>query len=1140
MEELLVKIRQKGISLWLEGDNIKYQAEKGVMTKELLSEIGQNKQAIMDFLKQASYLKHADDIMEKTADNSLYKPVSYSQQSLWFFDKMNKGNALYNISNAFLVKGKLEEETFTKAINMTAVRHESLRTVFVEDGGKPARKIIEKSDYSMNIIDLSQIDKSKQWEMRFDAIQKAAWQSFDLESGPLWKLCLIRLNAGEQMIMLTIHHVIADAWSNRIFLLEVMEQYLAIKEGRRDKLPQIEYDYSDYVHWQRKRFANELIREPLLSYWKTKLSGYETLMLPTDYDRPPVQSFSGKTETYLLPVSLGQKIQELCLKKDITMFMYLLAGFEILLSKYSGQTDIILGTVVANRAREELRTMIGFIMNTMVIREDLSGDISISKLLSNVKKTTLDAYTYQELPFDLLLEEIKPERYASRTPVFQVMYIHQSVENSLPETNGLKFEEIPIASKIAPFDIRLSTSETENGVLCTLDYSDALYKSTTIKTFLKHYEQILENMIETIDSPVQDINMISAAELKCVTEDFNQTEKPYLRNTSVHQLFEQRVVENKEKTALHLEGKEMSYGELNERANQLARFLQVRGVCANVPVGVCLERSFEMIISLLGILKAGGAYIPIDTGYPKDRVSYMIHNAGADIFLTDREHKVVLDEEGMEGICVDEIEETLRSLDDSNLDITVRQEDLAYIIYTSGSTGEPKGAMNTQIGFLNHKLWMEEEFHINKDDIFLQKTPFSFDVSVWELFLPLMTGAKLVLAKPNGQKDPMYLAKLMIEQKVTIIHFVPSMLHAFLEEPDVNRLDSLKRMLVSGEALDFNLLAKTKEKFSIPVYNVYGPAECADVSTMWECMVDYKNQMIPIGKPISNMRIYILDKHQNPVPLGITGEIYVGGIGVGKGYIHNSELTKERYLKDKFVSHDAWMYKTGDLGRFLEDGNIAYMGRSDFQVKIRGMRIELGEIEKCVQNYKGIGNSAVIVWEKDNQTKHLAVYYTENKEDEVDKILLKKELSKHLPEYMVPNYYTRLLELPLNPSGKLDRRSLPEPESIGNMKKESFSPPENEVQSKIAEIWMELLEVESVDIYDNFFEIGGHSLMLIQVYKKLKEVFQKEFSLIELFTYSTIQSIALFITEDNEKDTLDIERLDKQKEAKRRQKRLLR
>lgn len=1139
MEELLARIRQKDITLWLEGNNIKYKAAKGVMTKELLSEIAAHKQEIIDFLQHASYLKYAKDTMERVEDTSGYLPVSYSQQSLWFFDKMNKGNSFYNISVAFKMVGTFDRECFNQALNQVVARHESLRTVFADDEeGKPARKIKEHKNVTVDVVDLTKIAKELQDDKTKTVLDERAWEPFDLEHGPLWKITLIRLSEEEHVLLLTIHHIISDAWSNRIFLLEVIGLYCTMKDEGSEDLPVIKHSYSDYVQWQQKRCSNEKIMGPLLSYWKKKLAGYETLLLPTDKERPAVQSFSGKTVHHLIQLPQFENYQKICKQTDVTMFMYLLTGFDLLLSKYSGQTDIILGTVVANRAREELRQMIGFLMNTIVIRENLSETMSVRELLQRVKKTTLDAYTYQELPFDLLLEEIKPERSASFTPVFQVMYIHQSVDSKLPTTKRLQLEEQSIDSKIAPFDLRLSTRETNEGILCTMDYCDALFEATTIKTLLKHYEQVLNHMSEAMEQPIQAISMIGNEEKALVTKQFNRTKKEYAFDQTIHQLFEQRTMEESERVALQFEGNDMTYGQLNAKANQWARYLRNQGVSNNVPVGVCLERSFEMFISLLAVLKAGSAYIPIDPGYPKDRVTYMIQNAGASLFITDSFHRDMFEEEGVNIICLDEHESEWSELEENNLNIKVALEDLAYIIYTSGSTGQPKGAMNTQIGFLNHKLWMQDVFEVTKEDVFLQKTPFSFDVSVWEIFLPLITGAKVVIAKPQGHKDPTYLSDIIKQQKISIVHFVPSMLRAFLEEPEIEQLRSIRSLFVSGEALDYDLLKKTKEKFDIPMYNVYGPAECADVCTMWECETNDKNQMVPIGRPIFNVQVYILDSYKNPVPIGVTGEIYVGGIGVGRGYINNDELTKERYQKDPFVSEEAYMYKTGDLGKFLEDGMIAYVGRSDFQVKIRGIRIELGEIEKYVQNYPGIKNSTVIVWEKENHSKHLAVYYTQDKNNPVDPALLRKELTKHLPEYMVPHFYTMLEELPLNPSGKLDRKALPEPNSIGNVNKESFVAPENEVQMKLADIWKEFLEVDEVGIYDNFFEMGGHSLMLIQVHKKIKEVFQKDFSMIELFTYSTIQSMALFLTEENEKETIDVKRLEKQKEAKRRNKRL--
>lgn len=1141
MEELFTKLREKGITLWLDGESLKYQAAKGVMTRELLNEIGENKQKIIIFLQQVQYLKNADDKMEK-ADRSLqYQPVSYPQQSMWFFDKMNPGNSIYNIVNAFQVKGKFNEDYFNKACNVTAGRHESLRTVFTEENGLPERKIIKDMEFSIDIADLSQYREADRLKTTWDVIEQKAWKPFELDRAPLWKICLMRLSEEERIILLTIHHIIADAWSNRVFLEETMAVYHSLCGERPYELPEVTLNYSDYVHWQRKRFANEAVKKPLLSYWKTRLNGYETLMLPADRPRPPLQSFSGKTEGSVLVPELSDRIRNICLKEDVSMYMFLLTGFEILLSRYSSQTDIVLGTVTANRAREEVRDMIGFLINTIVIRDDLSGNPSVSEMLKRVKKTTLDDSVYHELPFDLLMEEIKPERNASRTPVFQVMYIHQSVENTLPEADGLIFEEMRIPSKIAPFDLRLSTSDTENGIRCTMDYSDALYEPSTVQALLMHYNQILEGMCLNERTGIQELCMLTRDEIKQVTEGFNRTSRKYPDEFSlekpIHRLFEERVEEDGQRTALYFD-REMSYTELNKKANQLAWFLMEQGVAVNTPVGICMERSFDMVIGILGILKAGGAYIPIDIDYPKDRMLYMLRNAGAALVLTDEAQKDVLEAEGINSFCFSSIKEQLQEKADTNPEIGSSAEDLVYIIYTSGSTGKPKGAMNTHKSVLNHKLWMKDAFRITREDILIQKTSFSFDVSAWEFFLPLIIGARLVIAKPGGHKDPFYLSRLIQEQRVTVLHFVPSMLRAFLEESEAGNCRSLQKLIVSGEALDYGLLCKAKEKLGIPVYNAYGPAECADIATMWECDTHYENHLVPIGKPISNVRIYLLDSRLNPVPAGVTGEIYIGGISVGKGYINDPALTKERFLEDPFSKNGGRMYKTGDLGRFLKDGNIAYEGRCDFQVKIRGMRIELGEIEKHVQSYPGIQNCAVVVWEKGNKGSNLAVYYTEIPEHEADTAGLKRELEKHLPDYMVPRFYTRLSELPLNQSGKLDRKSLPEPETGVGVSQVSFVLPETDAQKKLAEIWKEVLEVDKVGIHDNFFEIGGHSLLLIQAYKKIREAFQKEFSLIELFTYSTIHSLSLFLTEEDKEVTLDLERLERQKEAKNRHKRL--
>ncbi len=1133
IEELMGRLRQKGITLWLDEDELRFKAAKGAMSPELMGEIKEHRQAVIWFLRRLRYLQEAEDEFgdqrERPARGG---PLSYTQQSMWFFESMNPGNTLYHISNGVHVEGKLREDILTAAMNELAKRHESLRTVFVQEGERPERRVMAAARFQPDIIDLTMMNRESQDEVTAQAIRESAAETFTMATDPPWRLTLIRQSHSRHTLVLTIHHIIADAWSNRLLFSELFELYQGKADpahgSGRPPQPAPIYDYSDFVLWQRRHFSRAAVRNPLLAYWKNKMAGYETVTLPPDMERPAIKSYDGKSVTHVIKKTTSTRILNQCRERDITPYMYLLAGLEILLSRYTGQTDIVLGTVIANRAREEVRDMAGLLINTLVIRDDLSGDPSVSQMLDRVKKTTLESYTWQELPFDLLLQELKPKRDAARTPVFQIMYIHQSVDETIPAPPGLRLKKVDIPDRIAPFDLRLSTSESKDGIGCVLDYSTQLYHGQTVRLFLRQFEAILDHMSCQPETAISKLKRVSDKEQEQILTQFNRTATGYSLNRPVHRLFEDWAREQGERTALVFEDRKLNYRELNQAANRLAGWLRQKGVGRNVPVGLSMNRSLAMVTAILGILKAGGAYIPIDPDYPGERIAHILADARAGLLLVDEAGRqgwparTEPDKDGATVVCLPEIEQELAACGGEDQDVENDPEDISYIIYTSGSTGKPKGAMNTHKGCLNHKLWMKETFAVTPDDVFLQKTTISFDVSVWEFFLPLITGARLVIARPGGHRDPDYLAGLIREQGVTMIHFVPSMLQMFIEAADLAACPKLRMFFVSGEALSWHLLARTKERFPVPVINEYGPAECSDICTAWECRTDYTGREVPIGKPIANARNYILDAGQNLLPVGVSGEIYIGGAGVGKGYLNNPELTRERFWPDPFYP-GGLMYRTGDLGRFAEDGNILYEGRCVFQVKIRGMRVETGEIEKVILEYGGIKNCTVILWESQNKRKHLAAYYiNDNEAEKTDPAKLRQELKRRLPEYMVPDYYTELTEFPVNPNGKLERRLLPEPvrESplgqTGGMTHEpaerADNGPQDEAEQMVMKVWQDVLGLSHIDRQDDFFEIGGESLLLINLYRKLKELFPGEYSLMELASHEDIRSQAEFLT----------------------------
>lgn len=1127
--EFMAELRGMGIRLWAEGENLRYQAPKGKLEKDVLQRIAARKGEILQFLKQVSL--DAKSLQESipAVNRSDALEVSFSQQSLWFYDQLVPGSAVYNIPNAIRITGALDEQILRQALRQTALRHEALRTVFENVQGNPAQRILPEAEVLFQTADLTLLNEAEREAALKDGLEAEAWKPFDLQKGPLWRIMLFKTGERETVLLLTIHHIITDAWSNGIFVREFFALYDALSAQKPAALPPQQIQFADYAAWQRKRFATPEIKEPLLEYWRKQLDNPTVLGISTDFPRPAVQSFSGDSRTLTFSAEMTARLKTFCASEDVTVFMLLLTAFQTLLHRWCAQEDILVGTVAANRGRLEITGMIGFIMNTLVLRTDFSGNPTLRELLSRVKAMTLDAYAHQEMPFDSLLEELKPERDMGRTPLFQVMYIHQNTEEVQLRLSGFEIAPVELKNKVAPFELRLITEEKNGRISCRMDYCTDLFKASTMDRFLLQLEQMADTILSQPQLCVDDFSVLTPAESDTIINTFNNTAVPFPKDKRIHQMFEEQAEKNPDAAAVVFEGETVSYGELNRRANRLAYYLKKRGVGADKVVGVCLERSVEMVVSLLGILKAGGAYVPFDPHYPKDRVEYMIRNSGAQCMIAAEKFLELIPEFGGDILCIDKEREKICAESEMNPPCEVTDENLAYVIYTSGSTGEPKGCMNTHLGMRNHKQWMQHTYRLTPQDRVLQKTPFSFDVSVWEFFWPLINGACLVVAKPEGHKDPSYLIRTIREQGITVIHFVPSMLSIFLEHPEVKSCTSLRHVFSSGEALSLDLQRRFFETFDVPLYNVYGPAECADVSTAWTCRPEYSDRIVPIGTPIANVQTYILDKALNPVPVGVVGELCVSGDGVGKGYINRPDITAERFPANPFKAGTR-LYKTGDLAKYREDGVIEYAGRSDFQVKIRGMRIELSEIERVLGDHPAIHQNTVIAWEKEPGNLHLVCYAVFEKDKAVPQSELTAYLLKSLPDYMVPRIFVFLESLPLLANGKINRKALPEPEPI---KREDIVPPSNETEERIAAIWKEALGVSEVGVYDNFFEVGGHSLLLTKIHSRLNAEFEREFSLIDLFTYSTIAAFAKFVSgEEEEAGGVDKERLEKQRQAR--------
>jgi amino acid adenylation domain-containing protein len=899
-------------------------------------------------------------------------PLSFSQQRLWFLKQYDPESSFYNVPAAVRLKGKLDLAALHRCLNEIVARHESLRTTFITDGGNVQQVVAPPATVSFPLIDLTDWREEERELEMVRLAKEEAMRNFNLETGPLARFSLIRLTGEDHVMLLTMHHIISDGWSIKVFVQELGALFGALSAGREALLPPLPVQYVDFAVWQRKWFQGEVMQQQL-AYWKERLQNLTTLELATDFTRPPVETFRGAKEYFTFGKELTQNLRGLCQNTQATLFMILLSGFKILLAKYSNQTDIVVGTPIANRRRREVEDLIGFFVNTLVLRADLSGDPAFTEVLERVKNRAMEAYANQDIPFEMLVDELGLERDLSRNPVFQVMFALQNQDVPELELPNLSIRRIEIDTESAMFDIWLSMREYSDNIAIVCEYNTDLFRKETIRRMVGHLQVILETVCQNPAARLSKIPLLTQEEQKMIVVKWNETNVNYPCRLFIHEQFTKCAGEYGNREALRFEDQTLTYSGLNQRVNQLAHFLIKQGVGPDVMVGVYMERSVEMVVGLLGILKAGGAYVPIDPTYPADRVSFMIQDSGVTTLLTQKHLKTDLSGYTGTVICLDEPVCAAMSTADPN--VTLTGKNIAYMIYTSGSTGRPKGVMNTHEGIQNRLLWMQDQYRLDQQDRVLQKTPFSFDVSVWEFFWPLMFGACLVVAKPEGHKDTEYLVKTIINNRITMLHFVPSMLKIFLENPEARQITSLKRVICSGEALPYDLKEQFFQLMNCELHNLYGPTEAAVDVTYWDCSDKIAEKIVPIGRPIANTQIYILDPYLNPVPVGVPGELHIGGVNLAKGYHNRSELTAEKFIKNPFNSEPgSRLYKTGDLVRYLPTGDIEYLQRIDNQIKIRGFRVELGEIERVIQADPSIQDCAVIAREDEPGNKRLVAY----------------------------------------------------------------------------------------------------------------------------------------------------------------------
>jgi amino acid adenylation domain-containing protein len=1028
-------------------------------------------------------------------------PLSFSQQRLWFLEQMQPGGVHYNMPSLVRLRGALDAGALDRAVREIARRHEVLRAVVADRGEGPVQVVRdpESSGIALVMEDVS-VDG---WRARAEA---EAWRPFDLGAGPLMRALLLRIAPDDHVLVLTLHHAVTDGWSTGILFRELSALYEAFAAGRPSPLPEPEVQYADYAAWQRKHLAGERL-DAQVAWWRERLAGVPVLDLPTDRPRPAVQGHRGAVHHFRLPGEVAAALREVARREGATPFMVALAAFQVLLGRWAGQDDVIVGTPVANRTRRETEGTIGLFVNTLALRADLSGAPSFREVLGRVREAAMGAYAHQEVPFERLVEELRVERDLSRSPLAQVMFSFFSAAQDAPSLPGIEVETLDAGGSISKLDLLLALSDEGDGLAGALEYDADLFDGGTAERIARHFGTVLRAVTADVDAPVHRIALLEGDERRRVLQEWNATDRPYPTGDLLHALCAEQAARTPDAVAVRFEAADATFAELDARANRIARALQSRGVGLESRVAVCLERGPDAVAAFLGVMKAGGAYLPLDPGYPAERLGYMLADSGAAALVSTSTLAATLPAHDGSVLLLDRDAGEIASHDPSSPDVDVTPEGAAYVIYTSGSTGRPKGVVNTHAGICNRLRWMQEHFGIGAGDRILQKTPFGFDVSVWELFWPLMAGATMVPARPEGHREPAYVAELIERERVTVAHFVPSMLQLFADEPAAARCTSLRHVVCSGEALPAKLADRLLEILpGTELHNLYGPTEAAVDVTAWRCRAG--DESVPIGWPVANTRVYVLDDGGLPLPAGVPGELYLGGVQVARGYLGRPALTAERFVPDAFSpTPGARLYRTGDRARRRADGQVEYLGRLDGQVKIRGFRVETGEVEAALAAHPRVRDAAVVARSDASGDVRLTGYVACDGEAPAS-AELRAWLQGRLPEPMVPAAFVALPALPLSPNGKVDRRALPLPETPA--RGAVLLPPSGDTEREIAALWGELLGIGEVGAEDNFFDLGGHSLLVAKVHRRLRDR-APGLTVVDLFRHPTVRSLAVFL-----------------------------
>ncbi|MBD1938950.1 non-ribosomal peptide synthetase [Microcoleus sp. FACHB-68] len=1068
-------------------------------------------------------------------------PASFAQQRLWFFDQLIPGTAAYNVPTVIRLTGTLNLTALERTLNEIVRRHEVLRTAFVIVEGQPFQAIAPSLSVSVPVLDLQQLPATEREAEAKRLIKAECERPFNLSQGPLLRVTLLRLDESEHILLLNMHHIVADDWSIGVLIRELGIFYTAFAENRPALMPALPLQYADFAEWQREWLQGEVL-ETQLAYWRQQLAGIEVLNLPVDRPRPATQTYRGSTQYLEISQELSEALEKLSQREEVTLFMTLLAAFQTLIYRHTYQEDIAIGSPIANRNRSEIEKLIGFFINTLVLRTDLSGNPTFRELLARVREVTLGAYAHQDLPFEKLVEELQPERNLSRHPLFQVVF---ALQNSPME--GLQLPELAVSSvnietQTTRFDLELhlwkSSSDfrsiygeqwqNSEGFRGIVVYNTDLFDHATITRMLEHFKILLKKIIANPEQRIGDLSILSEVEQHQILVEFNSNFLSVHNFTSkikgtIPQLFEAQVEQNLDKIALSFEEEKLTYRELNIRSNKLAHYLKKLGVGSEVVTGICLEPSAGLIVAMLGILKAGGAYLPLDPSYPRERLSFMLEDAQVSLVIT---HSLLdIDYGKTKVVCLDKDEEVINRESEKNLKNSTNEENLAYVIYTSGSTGKPKGVA------IPHKAVVRTFLNpnyikIEPADKIAQVSNTSFDAAAFEIWGALLHGAQLVIINRNVILSPEDFTAQLRTDNISVLFLTTALVNQ-MASVIPQAFNKLRYLLFGGESADPKWVQEVLKKGAPEqLIHLYGPTENTTFSSFY-CVQDIPESTtsIPIGRPVTDTQIYLLDQQLQPAPIGIAGELYISGERLARGYLNRPDLTADRFIPNPFfeegergkssLNASSRLYKTGDLARYLPDGNIEFLGRIDEQVKIRGFRVELGEIEAILSQHPAIQQTVVIAIEDISANKRIVAYIVPSNSSFISHpssllSTLRQFLAEKLPEYMVPSAFVVLESLPLTPNGKIDRRRLPVIDIVQNIN-ENYVAPSTAAEEVLAGIWAEILGLKQVSIHDNFFELGGHSLLATQLVSRVRDSFGVELPLRNLFEAPTVAHLAKYI-----------------------------